>query len=95
MCPKTLIYVKKSTKNPPRGHPNERFSSILDDLLGPFWYDYVVKAENHEIDDPYNVLERFCIPKPLIFLSIFQRFFVFFSEPLPESTFGAQNTDLC
>ena len=48
--------------------------------FGSDFFDFFWKAENHEIDDPYNTLEGFCIPKSVIFRHIFHWFFNFFTK---------------
>ena len=63
------------------------FHDFLTSIFHQF-FDFFEKPKNHEIDDPYEVLACFPLPKPLIFRSIFHYFFMFFPEPLPEGIFG-------
>ena len=67
--------------------------SIFIDFWEPLWhrfFNFFSNGENLKIDDPYSTLASFSFPEPLICRSIFHRFFMFFSEPLPESIFWRQ-----
>ena len=66
-------------------------------MLEPFWHrfsDFYWNGENHEFITQGIVLEGFYIQKPISFHVFVHAFFMFFSEPLLESIFGAQSADL-
>ena len=72
------------------GAPRDRFWTQKHDFWGPFlapFFDFFEKPKNHEIDDPYNVLDGFSPSEISHFPMDFPSFFMFFPEPLPEGVF--------
>ena len=59
------------------------------------FFDFFEKTKNHEIDDPYNVLEGFSPCKTSHFSMDFPSFFMFFPEPLPETVLRGSRCRSC
>ena len=77
------------------GAPRDRFWTQKHDFRGPFlapFFDFFEKPKNHEIDDPYNVLEGFSPSETSHFPMDFSLIFMFFPGPLPEGVFGGSRS---
>ena len=64
--PKPLRQVIQNQRKSVIGALQWQSLLILDNILGPFWYVYVVIAENFKIDDPYNFLWKICVYRCLM-----------------------------
>ena len=100
--PKNLVFFTflqnaKNWRKPRPCHLFIDFYPIFHGFEETFWYRFsnlFSNGQNHEFIALCIVLTSFSIPKLIICRSIFLWFFMFFSEPLPESILGDKSAGL-